>query len=60
VLIGKEMAKLQKAGAAQKRRKTFRNTVIQAQNDAELEQHAAEAFQRQGDVIWLSSGSEVS
>jgi hypothetical protein len=59
-LIGREIAELQEADAARKRRKSLRNVVIQAQNDAELEQHAAEASQRQDDVIWLSSGSEVS
>jgi hypothetical protein len=59
-LIGREIAELQEADAARKRRKALRNAEIQAQNDAELEQHAAEAFQRQYDVIWLSSGSEVS
>jgi hypothetical protein len=54
------MAELQEADAARKRRKALRNAEIQAQNDAELEQHAAEASQRQDDVIWLSLGSEVS
>jgi hypothetical protein len=38
------MAELQEADAAQKRRKELCNTEIQAQNDTELEQHAAEAF----------------
>ena len=59
-LTGREMAELQEADAARKRRKALHNTEIQAQNDAELEQHAAEVSQRQDDVIWLSSGSDVS
>jgi hypothetical protein len=43
-LIGREIAELQEADVARKRRKALRNAEIQAQNDAELEQHAAEAF----------------
>jgi hypothetical protein len=68
------MAELQEADATRKRRKSLRNAEIQAQNDAELEQYTAEASSRQdevadeffaqplqsNDVIWLSSGSEVS
>jgi hypothetical protein len=46
-LTSKEIAELQEADTARKRRKALRNTEIQAQNDAELEQHAAQAFQRQ-------------
>ena len=41
-LTGREMAELQEADAARKRRKALCDTEIQAQNDAELEQHAAE------------------
>ena len=54
------MAELQEADTTRKRRKALRNTEIQAQNDAELEQHTAKASQHQDDVIWLSSGSDVS
>jgi septal ring factor EnvC (AmiA/AmiB activator) len=59
-LIGREIAELQEADAARKRRKALRNAEIQAQNNSELEQHATEDFQRPDNVIWLSSGSEVS
>jgi hypothetical protein len=59
-VLGREIAELQEADAARKRRKALGNAEIQAQNNAELEQHAAEAFQRPDDVIWLSLGSEVS
>jgi hypothetical protein len=58
-VLGREIAELQEADAARKRRKALGNAEIQAQNNAELEQHAAEAFQRPDDVIWLSLGSEV-
>jgi hypothetical protein len=44
VLTGREIAELQEADTARKRRKALCNIEIQAQNDAELEQHAAEAF----------------
>jgi hypothetical protein len=46
-LTSKEIAELQEADAARKRRKTLRSAEIQAQTDTELEQHAAQAFQRQ-------------
>jgi hypothetical protein len=43
-LIGREIAELQEANVFRKRQKALRNTEVQAQNDAELEQHATEAF----------------
>jgi hypothetical protein len=46
-LTSKEIAELQEADAARKRRKALRSAEIQAQNDTELEQHAAQTFQRQ-------------
>ena len=42
-LTGREMAELQEADTARKRRKALRNTEIQAQNDTELEQYTIEA-----------------
>jgi uncharacterized protein YydD (DUF2326 family) len=43
-LTAREIAELQEADAARKRRKALRNAENQAQNYAELEQHAAQAF----------------
>jgi hypothetical protein len=43
-LISREIAELQEADIARKRRKALRNAEIQAQNDAKLKQHAAKAF----------------
>ena len=52
-LIGREIAELQEADTARKRRKALCNIEIQAQNDTELEQYTADVTNRRLDGLRL-------